>query len=587
MDENGENRRATSPHMSVKIDVNENEADEEVEQPITDVTEEKIAYQQRVIEETSETLRFLEEKCTRLEHFQKELESKLEAALKQKETAVKEKEVMVIKYAVGEKNVIREQQLREQAEKKQKELQKENEILQHRVQTMVSEKARICQMLDNKCYELKGAQQELDKAKTDLTALETQIKWSQNSLKSEMEAHKECQAKVDALTKKVQNSAEQIDEAKKNAEDTIKSFMTSQDNRAYALDQQVKEMQASLILFKHEKADKEEQIKTLRHELERAQTKQKETIYENNGLSQKVQQLERERLDVEQKLSELRCCSDQQRQDAADLQTKSVQLEQLRLQLKHEQDQRSASNDQIGLLKLRNQELEQDMEACRVREAELLLFTQQLTDKNVRLQSEFSALETKVRELTGEQTALKRRFKEQETKTQLLAASGAEEKARYVEEIEMMRAKIEEQSQQLQRAVQEAEDQKGEKVVVKRKLEHSLREVTRELQHYRKKAERGDADRPASASPSPSTDGRSSDSDHTPDRQALIEHIVKLQRISAKKSEKIDFLEEHVASLVAEVQAKAKLLQAYALREPSGTMTSNATDKNKTRVWRR
>lgn len=61
-----------------------------------------------------------------------------------------------------------------------------------------------------------------------------------------------------------------------------------------------------------------------------------------------------------------------------------------------EQDQLAACNEQISLLKQRNTELESDMESCRVKEAELLLFTQQLTDKNVRLQSEFTAMETKV-----------------------------------------------------------------------------------------------------------------------------------------------------------------------------------------------
>lgn len=60
------------------------------------------------------------------------------------------------------------------------------------------------------------------------------------------------------------------------------------------------------------------------------------------------------------------------------------------------QDQLIASNEQINLFKQRNSELETDMESCRKREAELLLFTQQLTDKNVRLQSEFTAMETKV-----------------------------------------------------------------------------------------------------------------------------------------------------------------------------------------------
>lgn len=56
---------------------------------------------------------------------------------------------------------------------------------------------------------------------------------------------------------------------------------------------------------------------------------------------------------------------------------------------------------------------------------------------------------------------------------------------------------------------------------------------------------------------------------------------MKLQRISAKKSEKLDFLEEHVNSLVNELQKKTKLLQSYILREQSGTMTSNKMDNNK------
>lgn len=65
------------------------------------------------------------------------------------------------------------------------------------------------------------------------------------------------------------------------------------------------------------------------------------------------------------------------------------------------------------------------------------------------------------------------------------------------------------------------------------------------------------------------------------DKQTLIEHIVKLQRISAKKSEKLDFLEEHVNTLVAELQRKSKLLQNYILREQAGTLTSNSMDNNK------
>jgi hypothetical protein len=50
-------------------------------------------------------------------------------------------------------------------------------------------------------------------------------------------------------------------------------------------------------------------------------------------------------------------------------------------------------------LKVSKAELQQDMAACREREAELLDFTQKLTEKNVRLQSEFSAIEARVMSL--------------------------------------------------------------------------------------------------------------------------------------------------------------------------------------------
>ncbi|KAJ8964594.1 hypothetical protein NQ317_006510 [Molorchus minor] len=50
-------------------------------------------------------------------------------------------------------------------------------------------------------------------------------------------------------------------------------------------DQQVKEQQASLILLKHEKKDREQQIKTLEQELQRLQSKQKDVLQENNDLS--------------------------------------------------------------------------------------------------------------------------------------------------------------------------------------------------------------------------------------------------------------------------------------------------------------
>jgi chromosome segregation ATPase len=296
---------------------------------------------------------------------------------------------------------------------------------------------------------------------------------------------------LEELNKKCLDATDQIEQAKKEAQESIKAFHTSQDNRAHVLDQQLKEQQAALILLKHERDDKEQQIKSLNSQLEKLQTKQKDMLQENNDLSLKVQQLERDRLESEQKLSDFRACADQQRQDCADLQAKTTLLDQLKLQLKNEQDQNRACNDQIHLLKQRNAELEGDIIACRDREAELLLFTQQLTDKNVRLQSEFTALETKVEErhvddsfaevvfqvqqLTCEQTLLKRSVKEQETKMGMFAAQVADERAKCLEEIDGLKKGLAEKSGLCDKFKQEAVDHKGENKLLRRKFELSLR----------------------------------------------------------------------------------------------------------------
>lgn len=52
--------------------------------------------------------------------------------------------------------------------------------------------------------------------------------------------------------------------------------------------------------------------------------------------------------------------------------------------------------NEMDRVRHQNEELLQDMSACRARETEMLSFTEKITTKNVQLQSEFTAVETKV-----------------------------------------------------------------------------------------------------------------------------------------------------------------------------------------------
>jgi hypothetical protein len=66
-----------------------------------------------------------------------------------------------------------------------------------------------------------------------------------------------------------------------------------------------------------------------------------------------------------------------------------------------------------------------------------------------------------------------------------------------------------------------------------------------------------------------------------PSQKSLIDRIVRLQHASARQGEKIDFLENHSANLVSELQKKSKLLHHYMLREQTGALASSKSDRNK------
>jgi hypothetical protein len=70
--------------------------------------------------------------------------------IKQYEAANKDKESMVMRYAVSEKEVIDQKRERESLEKKLREMGKEKDLLLGKLKAMSTEKIRLGQMLDSK-----------------------------------------------------------------------------------------------------------------------------------------------------------------------------------------------------------------------------------------------------------------------------------------------------------------------------------------------------------------------------------------------------------------------------------------------------
>lgn len=70
-----------------------------------------------------------------------------------------------------------------------------------------------------------------------------------------------------------------------------------------------------------------------------------------------------------------------------------------------------------------------------------------------------------------------------------------------------------------------------------------------------------------------------------PSKKVLVERILRLQQASARQTERIEFLENHTAMLVSEVQKKSKVVQHYMLRDQTaGALTSSKSDQSKSEL---
>ncbi|XP_033324802.1 coiled-coil domain-containing protein 186 isoform X1 [Megalopta genalis] len=522
---------------------------------------------------------------------------------KEYSAANKERECMVMKYAVGEKQLIDTQRAREHAERKAKDSARQQELLQNKLREMQAERTRICNILDGKCREVTELQKEAEKLKEDVNMRDIKLKWTQNKLKLEMDTQKETQQKLDKATTRINEMKEECDLIRKETQETMRQFQQSEENKAVTLDQQLKEQQARLILERHVTEDKEMLRLQLQKEVETLKQRQQILIEENNTLSLKIQDAEKNRLNYESNLSNLKIIADQRQKEVLELNGKVSELETLKVQLQHKEQCQQSAEAEIDNLRLVNEELQADMYACRQKEAEMLDFTQKLTDKNVRLQLEFTAIEAKVKKLEEEHEPLHARIRHLMEEVKILEVKLAKEQETRTEESKLLAMHVAEQTQLAQGLNQKLEDSQGENAVLKRKLQLTMKEMTRELQQCRKKLEAYQSSSPCNSLGAASRAGsnislntgdtlngalsdNSMNGDQNvqvvePSTHTLMERIVGLQVAIAKKAERIEFLEDHNRYLTEEVQKKSKIIQYYILRENSGAMGSNERDRYK------
>uniref|UniRef100_A0A3Q3CJF4 Si:ch211-225b10.4 n=1 Tax=Haplochromis burtoni TaxID=8153 RepID=A0A3Q3CJF4_HAPBU len=549
-----------------------------------------------------------------LQQMQKETGYRIEQVNKKCDEARQEKETMVMKYVRGEKEALDLRRDKESLEKKLREATKEVDRQALRGNQLAQEKGRLQQLYEAKEGEVGRLTRDVDKLKEEINSHLIKVKWAQNKLKSEADAHKETKDKLRETTSKLAQAKEETEQIRKNCQDMIRTYQESEELRSNELDAKLRETKGELEKHKQEQTDQLELHRVKAKELEDLKRSYKEAMDELDTLRTKLKCLEDERPRWEDELTKYREIINRQKTEIGRQREKLEEVTALQEQHQCDEQEIKSLRDEVDGLTNQMADLHRDVQGSREREAELLGFTEKLSSKNAQLQSESNALQSQLDQLTNNFTELQGKL--EETNRLLEDKQLKQEEALRRQEVQSLqeeRAALQTEVAQLKTRVEELRD---ELVTQKRKQAANIKDLTKQLTQARKRLEQvenGGCERDASSMGSRSSSSgslnarhggssgveeRSPESQSGPsvvvvdsfpevDKALLVERIVRLQKALARKQEKIEFMEDHIKQLVEEIRKKTKIIQSYVLREETGALSSEASDINKAHLSRR
>lgn len=311
----------------------------------------RITYLSKILEQKDDLLKLLlKEKSI--------LECEKDLVQKKQLSAEKDKEYIVMRFAMAEKKIIDLKSQLVQAEEREKKLLKERDSLVDKLKTAKEEKMRISSALDAKSQEHVDCLKIVDALKTEMSSLETKYKWSTLKLKKELEIRNgyknELQEdiQIPESNRRLQNNEES------------KSIMLTYDTNGQT--NQIHHLELQL-----ENAN--EQLKSIKSVLTNHDEEQKRILYENNKLH-----LEN---------TDLKKIIDENGTRVTELQAKISDEEALKTQF----DMLKKENYNLTMCKQYIQkqlnELRDDLENLKERESELLTLNQEMGSLNAELQN--------------------------------------------------------------------------------------------------------------------------------------------------------------------------------------------------------
>ncbi|KAM8710899.1 hypothetical protein ACLKA7_017514 [Drosophila subpalustris] len=531
------------------------------------------------------------------------LEKEKHAFRNEMDLANKEKESTVIKFAMKEKLLIDAKKEKESVEKQLADARKEIKNISIRFHAVSEEKSRVTYIIDEKCNEVRKYQRECEKLKTEMGHLESKLKYHANKLNIEVEA----KATLERKLEEERNAPNKLEE---KANEKLKM-----------------EFEANTILLKHEIMRKTEALDKLTKEHQKQTEAFKELQHQLQEINATHVQLSDEFKELQEQHSSVEVAYSDELLKTAKLHGQLSELQLLRTQNTINEEKLAEEQAKVQKLEAAAQETEADLEQLQQKKQELLSINKEMSELIVQLQNDICLAESKAQGLEAENKLLKQEKQGYDIKYSELEKQLSVESTMKQEERQLLAKHLSEKTKLYELTKAKLDNVRGDFEATQHKQATLVKELQRELQKYK----RGNVEtKPVSycsncqqeeqsqqqcqvlrthsrtsshgsihngsrrASESSESETMASsvtavqplpDMQAVPSKKVLVERILRLQQATARQTERIEFLENHTAALVSELQKKSKVVQHYMLRDQTaGALTTSKSDQNKSEL---
>lgn len=474
------------------------------------------------------------------------LENEKDSLRREYETAKKEKEQAVVRYAMLEKNIIDASAAKDLSARKLRDSQKEVEALNNRLKF-------VCGERDKAHKEMREYIRENENLKYDLTNNETKLKWNQRNLTQEKVLKLELEKKLNEVTEQF----EQLNEQRQQRIDTEKKSEQEQG--------------AQMIMMKHMIDEKDRQIGQLQKSLSELQSEFATVFEKKENLSKDFEMEKEKSVRLQDKLKELETAIMEKTRAYEDLQSVLELSESSLNSQRNENEAMIKSINKLKYVEENYKDQSEEMAVLRKKEDEYLALLKDMTEKCVLVENKLTLANSKSSALLIDNERLNKDHKAKIKLVKEMEDELVKMKSKHTDEIKLFNRILADEKNHGEVLRNKLDNVIGDLEASKNKHSQVVKELNRELVALRKRStesspsadsgfgtdgENRASKQAADGCSSSNTNGTTTTDPQEPSKKALIDRIVKLQRQLAKQTEKIEFLENHCVALYNELKAK-------------------------------